>query len=74
MSDRLQDVSDEITPEQKLGTLLIQAMNGGYTTWVSQWAWEMYGKPVNFGAMQFAFDEYVKTKAEKSSDKPQDIV
>lgn len=57
----MEDDEIELTPEQRLGTLIIQAASGEYTTGVSRRAWETYGSKVNFEAMQTIFDEYLKT-------------
>lgn len=56
------DITDTLTPEQALGTLIIQASHGEYTTWVSRRAWRTYGSRVNFEAMEGLFDKYLDAR------------
>lgn len=58
----MDDISDDLTPEQKLGAIILQAGGGEYRKSVPRFAWEMYAERVQFESLQFAFDEYVEAK------------
>lgn len=60
--EHFEDMTPHITPEQRLGSIIIAAFKGGYADSVPRWSWELYGAKVNFEALHSAFDKYLEAK------------